>query len=91
MLREIRRVRQVEGEAHRRWFSSSRLDLFVWYGASEAPVGFQLCYDKDGWERALTWNAPDRFSHEVVDDGEGRLALPFPHKFHESSWGCRRA
>jgi hypothetical protein len=77
MLKEILPVRQIAGEQRRRWFAAEAADLVVWVDAAGAPVGFQLCYDRDADEKALTWRAPDRFSHNAVDDGEGQ---PFRHK-----------
>ncbi len=70
MLRELQHVRQVPGEGYRRWFSSPYFDLIVWYGEDHAFAGFQLCYDKPGKERALTWQR-GRLSHLGVDNGEG--------------------
>lgn len=72
MLKEIRDIRQIPGEPTRRWFSSETLDLIVWYDAREQPVGFQLCYDLGGKERALTWRSPSTFAHTGVDNGESR-------------------
>ncbi len=74
MLREITSARQIAGEPRRRWFWSDALDLIVWYDDQSQPTGFQLCYGKGEprSERALTWNAPARYSHMAVDDGEGR-------------------
>lgn len=70
-LSEIRHTRQVPGEPHRRWFSSDTLDLIVWLDAHDAPIGFQLCYDKLDRERALTWRAAGHtLTHMAVDDGE---------------------
>jgi len=77
MLKESPSVRQAPGEPRRRWFSSAALDLIVWVDENGAAVGFQLCYDLGADERALTWSAPDSFSHSIVDDGEGR---DFRHK-----------
>ena len=70
MLKEIRNARQVPGELRRRWFTSATLDLIVWCDDVEVPVGFQLCCDKDGIERALTWRPEAGFSHMAVDSGE---------------------
>jgi hypothetical protein len=70
-LREIRGVRQVPGERQRRWFASEDMDLIVWHEA-DAPVSFQLCYDKGRRERALTCTADGALSHAYVDDGESR-------------------
>ena len=70
-LSEIRDTRQIPGEPRRRWFASANLDLVMWFGDDAALVGFQLCYDKQREERALTWHANgSRFTHEMVDDGE---------------------
>jgi hypothetical protein len=67
MLREIAETRQILGEARRRWFHSESMDLYVWYDAVDAPLGFQLCYGKPMRERALTWFRPDAYSHMAVD------------------------
>jgi hypothetical protein len=79
MMREIKNVRQVRDERHRRWFESNNFDLIVWYDDQDRMAGFQLCYGKgdNNSEHALTWNAPASYSHMAVDDGEGR---PFRYK-----------
>jgi hypothetical protein len=71
MLREIQ-ARQLPGEPARRWFTSPDIDLFVWLGADGAPTGFQLCYDKQQREHALTWTLAAGFTHMGVDGGESR-------------------
>lgn len=43
----------------------------MWYADDGSIFGFQLCYDKQGSERALTWLPQSGFSHNRVDDGEG--------------------
>ncbi|HYD61512.1 MAG TPA: hypothetical protein VEC35_14195 [Noviherbaspirillum sp.] len=70
MLREIANTRQIKGEPHRRWFTSGTMDLVVWCRDDGTLVGFQLCYDKDSAERALTWHTDSGFSHMIVDDGD---------------------
>jgi hypothetical protein len=70
MLSEIRNPRQVPGEGFRRWFTDEYFDLIVWYDAARRLIGFQLCYDKDDHERALTWTAVSGFQHNRIDDGE---------------------
>ena len=70
MLTEIRNARQVEGEGLRRWFTDEYFDLIVWYGDDRALVGFQLCYDKQQKERALTWTRDHGFQHNRIDSGE---------------------
>jgi len=67
-LREMAGVRQVAGEPPRRWFSSLDLDLIVWNDGVDV-VGFQLCYDKRGTERAITWRSRRGFDHARVEDG----------------------
>jgi hypothetical protein len=72
MLHEVEKVRQVPGEGPRRWFADQFFDLIVWYKKDGSVLGFQLCYDKNVKERALTWRRGIGFSHEKVDDGEGQ-------------------
>jgi hypothetical protein len=45
-------------------------DLIVWYADDGRIHGFQLCYDKRGDERALTWTGEKGFQHHRVDDGD---------------------
>ena len=71
-------VRQIPGEARRRWFSSEDFDLIVWFSGDQNNItGFELCYDKRGRERSVVWNQTRGFSHMAVDDGEHR---PGKHK-----------
>lgn len=72
MLFELRDVRQIEGEHRRRWFMDAYFDLIVWLTADDEVVGFQLCYDKQGDQRALTWKRPAVYAHTGIDDGENR-------------------
>jgi hypothetical protein len=65
----------VPGDYDRKWLSDDYFDLIVWYASAGAIHGFQLCYDKPRWERALTWTSTRGFSHLQVDDGE------------ENAWG----
>ena len=76
-MREVHPTRQVPGEPHRRWFSSSELDLIVWYDGGGAPVSFQLCYDKGKNERALTWEPSTGLIHSAVDDGELSVGMRY--------------
>ncbi len=70
MLTEIRNARQVEGEGFRRWFMDEYFDLIVWYDDEKSLIGFQLCYDKQRRERALTWTRDHGFQHNRIDAGE---------------------
>lgn len=74
MLAELANVRQIEGEHWRRWFTDRYFDLIVWLAPDGGIIGFQLCYDKEGRQRALTWKRPGRYSHTGIDDGENRPA-----------------
>ncbi len=75
MLAEWANVRQIAGEPERRWFSDEDHDLIVWE-AEGRVVGFQLCYDKKGSERALTWTEEHGYSHDAVDNGETQPGTP---------------
>lgn len=73
MLSEFPGVAQREGEGRRRWFSDEKMDLIVWYSPAGSVTGFQLCYDRDGDERALTWRdgpSGGGLVHARVDSGE---------------------
>jgi hypothetical protein len=71
VLKEYSGVQQAAGQRPRRWFHSQDEDLIVWYAGDGSIHGFQLCYDKQRSERALTWLPGRGFSHDRVDDGEG--------------------
>lgn len=71
MLYEIGEVRQVEGEGLRRWFTDDFFDLIVWFDEKNVIHGFQLCYDKTGYERSLTWKRSS-YEHNKIDEGENQ-------------------
>ena len=60
----------VTGDYDRTWLSDDYFDLIVWHAPDDTIHGFQLCYGKPTWERALTWRSGRGFSHMRVDDGE---------------------
>jgi hypothetical protein len=71
MLQEYTKVAQSRGvSGRRRWFSDDDMDLIVWYMEAGAIHGFQLCYDRQGRERAFTWDEKHGPSHARVDAGE---------------------
>ncbi len=70
MLNEIKNVRQIEGEGLRRWFTDKDMDLILWYNKQKQIEGFQLCYDKQSSEKALTWRIGDKYSHDKIDHGK---------------------
>ena len=47
-------------------------DLIVWYEHDNSVHGFQLCYDKSGRERSLTWTLTHGARHDQIDTGEQR-------------------
>jgi len=73
MMKEILPIKQP-AKYRRRWFSDEYFDLIVWMDRRTAVCGFQLCYDKNKAERALTWTIEKGFRHECVDDGEDNPA-----------------
>ena len=71
MIREIKDPRQFPEEGFRRWFTDDYFDLIVWYENDEITItGFQLAYDKEHNERALTWRSTGSYTHMGIDDGE---------------------
>ena len=68
MLREIPSTRQNTDEPPRRWFTSHEFDLFVWAFSNQRVVKFQLTYDKDRTEKALTWDVEEGFTHDKIHD-----------------------
>ena len=80
MFREIPKLRQNPDEPKRRWFydSNAEMDLIVWLDTASEVLSFQLFYKKaKGSQCALTWRRQTGFTHDKVDDGEGR---PGKHK-----------
>jgi hypothetical protein len=69
MLSEFKDVSQHPGEPRRRYFLSEYFDLYVWLDKDSEFVGFQLCYDKNNNERALSY-IDGAFSHRGIDSGE---------------------
>lgn len=61
---------QHKGDPPRRWFLDDYFDLIVWLDDGPEPYGFQLCYDRGGEERSLTWTRTAGYRHDVVDTGE---------------------
>lgn len=72
MLREIKTSKTIDNDLIKRWFNDHEMDLIVWANENGDISKFQLCYDKNYSEHALTWNESTGFRHNKVDDGEGR-------------------
>ncbi len=71
MLSEVQQVRQVRGDARRRWFSDEHLDLIVWHDDHGQPDGFQFCFDTGNGPHAITWIQGEGYKFNGIDDGEG--------------------
>lgn len=69
MLREIDQVKQDRAGTKRRWFQDEYFDLWVWERPDETVAAFQLCYDRQGTERLLSWREQHGFDHLAVDFG----------------------
>src|SRR6185295_173318 len=67
MLKEVPIVSQQPDQPRRRWFTDDYFDLYVWFNEEDDPIGFQLCYDRERHERAVTWSADAGFSHDRID------------------------
>jgi hypothetical protein len=74
MLSEFNDVSQHAGEPRRRYFLSEYFDLYVWEDKDRRFVGFQLCYDKNNKERALSY-IDGIFSHRGIDTGEASASV----------------
>ncbi len=73
MLKEL--APGYQKDRNRRWFSDDYFDLIVWLRDDSTVSGFQLCYDVQLKERALTWTHDKGFKHEHVDGGEENPAM----------------
>lgn len=71
MLVEFTQVKQ-EAAGRRRWFEDDGMELIVWYGAADRVTGFQICYERQRQEHALTWHEGRGFTHARVDAGDTR-------------------
>jgi hypothetical protein len=77
MLREINNAAlQRNGKLRQRWFVSACFDLVVWYGDSDAIVGFELCYGKPRIKKSLRWSEHEGYAHFRIDHGEPEPLTP---------------
>ena len=74
-LIELKTNQQGADQSRRRWFSSTDMDLIVWYRNDDAIAGFELYYDKNIREHVFIWSADNGFAHLAVDDGEQKPVL----------------
>lgn len=68
-MREIGSVRQDSERGYRRWFQDAYFDVFVWQDEAGRPIAFQLCYDREKAEGAISWSRESGFAHARVDAG----------------------
>jgi hypothetical protein len=76
MFKEIKNVRQVEGESKRRWFTAKNMELIVWLADNGGIAGFQLCYEQAITRKAFTWHDRFGFSNNTIDEGETDFGTP---------------
>ena len=76
-LVELKDSQRIADDRRRRWFSSTDVDLIVWYDEGESLVGFELYYDKNVREHVFIWRAESGFTHLAVDDGEQKPVLEY--------------
>jgi len=67
-MEELKNVYQKRDDSIRRWFRDNYFDLIIWYDENKVIVGFQLCYDVQNYERAITFSQ-GKFSHNKIDQG----------------------
>jgi len=70
MLREIGSTRQDSQRGARRWFQDDYFDLYVWQDTAGRPIAFQLCYERNRAEGAISWSRDEGYTHARVDAGE---------------------
>lgn len=68
-LYEIPHIRQENRRLKKRWFTSTEMDLFIWFRES-IPVRFQFCFDKPDNEQAISWDYHRGLRYYLVDDGD---------------------
>lgn len=68
VFKEFIKVRQ-DHHGFRRLFTAPGCDLYMWYNsqADKTLTGFQLVYNLDEDQKALTWTADAGFNHLGVD------------------------
>lgn len=77
MLREIKTSNIKDDGMTKRWFNDDSMDLIIWHDENGRLAKFQLCYDKNRDEHALTWSRSKGLIHNAIDDGE---TYPGGHK-----------
>ncbi len=70
MLQEVKLHRQDEPNRIKRWFQDGYFDVYTWQNPEGEFTAFQLCYDRKGLERVISWDRRHGFEHSQIDDGE---------------------
>jgi hypothetical protein len=68
-MNELKNVYQKIGDPLRRWFKDDFFDLITWENENKELIGFQLCYDIQGNEKAISYIG-GKYSHNKIDQGE---------------------
>jgi hypothetical protein len=79
VFKEFIKVRQ-DHHGFRRLFTAPGCDLYLWYNsqADKTLTGFQLVYNLDEDQKALTWTADAGFNHLGIDMERRRQHLQTP-------------
>ena len=81
MLKKISRFRNYAGDADRRSFTDSDMDLYVWF-KDQVPERFHLTYNKQGRSHSISWNNENGFDRWRFAQIEALAAmLGFPNVF----------
>ena len=77
-LTEFKEVAQKEvlKGINRRWFQIEKFTLIIWYNLGNQIIGFQLCYGKNGSDKAISWYNEKEFSHRNIDYGKSINLTP---------------
>lgn len=70
MFREVKSVRQVAGEPHKRFFRADGADLFVWTDDRGELLEFQFAFDFRFEEVAARWRRGGTTSLVEVETGQ---------------------
>ena len=76
MLIELTGISQKNEKYRRRWFEDNYFELIAWQDSYGGIYGFQLCYERFGNERTLTWKSDTGFDHEKIDDSRTMGSMP---------------
>lgn len=71
MLIEPSKMTRRDGGYRRRWFTDEDMDLYLWLDDDGELARVQLCYDRRGNQRVLSWAREHGYRHDRIDDGEG--------------------